>query len=255
VAVHKVPLRYFITGDDDDNNDDDNNNGVPFCLAASSIGDLQSTDNVLATQVWPSARVASYMLERYYNINDACSRAHQRDNNNNNNRKQPLFDCCLCELGCGPGLPSLTAAKLGFSRVIATDIDELALELVKEAARLQKLDNIIETQPYDLTSSVLPPAADLYLLSDVFETSHVALGAAKLVARLVRRQDSCCIWVFAQTDRVQREIFLNELRVLLDDATLAWTNVDDENDEDGMRRLFESKLWLCNVDESKISYG
>ena len=41
----------------------------------------------------------------------------------------------LLDVGCGSGVLSVAAAKLGFSPVIATDIDEVALEVTSANAR------------------------------------------------------------------------------------------------------------------------
>lgn len=211
VAVHKVPLERSSADS-------------PYCLAVSSAADLNNLGqgvNFLATQVWPSARVAATALSRYID---------------------PLW--VVCELGCGPGLPSLTAAKLGASRVIATDLDLFALQAVMEAASAQNLDNI-ETRQFDLTAQneQLPPA-DLYILSDVFESGTVAIGAAH--ATMEALSSGSRVWVFAQTDRAQRDVYLDEL-VRICSTNDMWTSMDD----------FEpgKTLWLCDVDEGAVNYG
>ena len=73
VDVHRVQLRKTDSS--------------PYCFALSSIVDLSPSNNYLATQVWPSARVASFAVEEYLDPSMVAA-----------------------ELGCGPGLPSLTAA-------------------------------------------------------------------------------------------------------------------------------------------------
>lgn len=209
IHVHTVPLKRNIASS-------------PYCFAASTSIDLDPSVNFLATQVWPSARLAASMLLRYLDT----------------------LDCVVCELGCGPGLPSLTAATMGVSRVIATDLDEFSLELVAAAAAEQKLDNL-KTSRFDLVAGNQPlPAADFYILSDVFESATVARGAARVVERALK--GGAKVWVFAQTDRYQREVFLEELRNQSDDD-LKWLAPDDF---DRFRNL-----WLCDVDETKVSYG
>ena len=104
----------------------------------------------------------------------------------------------ICELGCGTGLPSLTAAAAGIGKVIATDLEPLALALVDAAAYDQGFHHSVKTQRIDLCGDELPPA-DLYLLSYVFESASVAEGAARLL-----HAPNSCIWVFCQTDRAQR---------------------------------------------------
>jgi len=208
VPVHSVPLQR---------NDEDS----PYCLVASTASLNDPTTNFLATQVWPSARLAASAVQKYLDPKWVVS-----------------------ELGCGPGMPSLTAAKLGASRVIATDLDLFALKLVEEAAAAQKLKNI-EARQFDLTSTEEPlPPADLYLLSDVFESGSVARGAAYLTDKALA--NGARVWVFAQQDRVQREDYLEEL-CKIRKSSLSWETMDDFDPSQA--------LWLCDVDEAMVNYG
>ena len=207
LIVHKVPLRR---GD-----------ASPFCYAVSSASALQPHQNFLSTQVWPAARAAASFIER-----NLPTRSSARD-------------MTVCELGCGPGLPALTAAAAGASKVIASDLESLALELVDAAARDQNLD--VETRIIDLCGNVLP-SADIYLMSDVFESGTVAKGAAHLLYATTSN-----VWVFCQSDRAQRDIFRDELRKLSGDEGLDWISIAE----------FDHSMRLClfNVDESEVSYG
>ena len=233
VSVHPVPLR----------NSDPSS---PYAFAASNVADLGtvrmkreqgekvSRVNFLATQVWPSARTAAQALERHL-VPERTS---------------------VCEFGCGPGLPSLTAAQLGAPFVYATDLDAFALQLVQEAAHAQGLSETIETKVFDLVHSYTDeiPFADLYLFSDVFECSDVAEGAARVTAEVLERRrggTGPTVWVFAQSDRAQREIYLGELQRLLQDPSLYWQS----NDQQGAIQS-DNRLWLCNIDETKdVQYG
>lgn len=211
-----------------------NDDNSPFCLAASSAMDVMNHDikppiNFLASQVWPSARVAALALQKHLEK-----------------------DWTICELGCGPGLPSLTAAKLGAKRVYATDLDKFALQLVEKASQEQGLEDIVSTQQIDLTAAAHSedsvPNADLYLLSDVFESSHVARGAADISRFILSNSPTAKIWVFAQSDRACREDYLKEIRLVLKDPSLDWTPLD-QYDESSKQRIF-----LCDLDETKVSY-
>jgi hypothetical protein len=212
----------------------------PYCYAVSSSLDLLDhpsgvKTNFLATQVWPSARQAARCLQEYLP------------------RASPSF-ATVCEFGCGPGLPSLTAATCdGVCRVIATDLDSFALKLVQAAATAQDLSGVA-TALFDLVSpSNDLPLADLYVLSDVFESAAVAQGAADLTRRALEQGSH--VWVFAQSDRVQREVYLEELQGQMasssSDSTsvLTWSSLQDGPPTDG------SRLWLCNVDETTVFYG
>lgn len=184
--------------------------------------------NFLATQVWPSARAAAVAIERH---------------------SDPSWN--ICEFGCGPALPSIVAAatRARGARVIATDYDEFALQLVDAAAKEQGLASILSTQIHDLTSddNTLPDA-DCYVMSDVFECATVAHGAARQTMRALNLGKQ--VWVFAQSDRTQREIYRQHINELLRldsnqmDTQLEWTNYIDGRE----------KLVLFDVDETRVEY-
>lgn len=188
---------------------------------------LPSRANFLATQVWPSSRIASTIIEKHL------------DSSWN-----------VCELGCGAGLPSLTAAKKG-SKVIATDLDDCALEMVEAAAKEQGY--LVETQQFDLTSrDNFLPDADLYIMSDVFESSNIAECAAHHVESILRKNSSSNsndrrrVWVFAQSDRAQRDTFIDVMRKTYDE-TLEWSLSQTPD--------MELELWLCDLDETAVKYN
>ena len=193
----------------------------PYCFVAQNPTQLRRHDNFLATQVWPSARLAATCVEAHLNK-----------------------EWTVCELGCGPGLPALTAAHCGSSKVYATDIDSLALKMLQAAAKEQKLD--VETSIVDLTSDEPLPDADLYILSDVFETGRVAEGAARVVEDILSSQAR--VWVFAQTDRAQREVFLETLKKRCNNPSLAWCSP-------GSLDFANEVILLVDVDENNVLYG
>ena len=245
VGVHRTYLRLP-------------NPALPFCYSADAFalpseddeGDIGDcvTPNFLATQVWPSARAAATTIEQ-------CS--------------DPLWT--VCEFGCGPGLPSIVAASTratckrdddgtatdshrARARVIATDYDEFALRLVDAAAREQELDSILSTQIFDLTCSESElPDADLYVMSDVFECREVAIGAAKQTLRALNLGKR--VWIFAQSDRAQREIYRDHLNALLEEngrVAVEWTEMASVQDNDDC--LEQESLVLFDVDETKVEY-
>jgi len=158
----------------------------------------------------------------------------------------------VCELGCGPALPSLVLAGLGLPLVIATDLDELALDMVTKAAQEQGFDNL-KTKCVDLTGNtdVLDQInADLYVMSDVFENGHVAKGAARMTMKALISGSR--VWIFAQSDRAQREIFREELKNLGADkyGTIGWLMNESDNVE-----LCSDQLLLFDLDEVTVNYG
>lgn len=211
---------------------DDTNS--PWCYAFSLSPPLHDFDddeqssrkgttflgaNFLATQVWPSSRIAASIIEQH--MDQSWS---------------------VCELGCGPGLPSLTASKKGARVVIATDVDECALEMVEAAAKEQGflVDNRFRTQKFDLTSRQTSdlPDVDLYILSDVFESGTVAEGAAFHIQSLLSKNNSNQrnkqrrVWVFAQSKQTY-------------DESLEWSTQPDLNRE----------LCLFDLDETIVEYN
>jgi hypothetical protein len=130
-------------------------------------------------------------------------------------------------------------------------LDVFALHLVEHAANDQGLikdhSSTLATQRFDLVHDNVSslPKVDLYLMADVFESSRVAIGAARLTKEILQK-DGATVWVFAQSDRAQREVYLQELQTLLLDTSIAWQ---------AMEQGPSNKLWLCDVDETTVKYG
>jgi predicted nicotinamide N-methyase len=293
VAVHRVPL--YRSNANTNNNDSSflkssSSTSSPYCFAVSNPMSTMPNSNFLATQVWPSARVAAMALERYIMMSSSLY-----------NNEEDVKSLTICEFGCGPGLPSLTAAVISqqqqkqkqsknnskkpvavFSKVYATDVDSFALELVQAAAKEQSVTDIVETRQIDLTTTSTTrdkdklPGADLYLFSDVFESSAVARGAACTTCQALfnekKNGSSSTVWVFCQSDRAQRQIYIQEMQRLLAERG-SNANSDDDHvvDVDDFNAIQQSlswqdhgdwpsisttkRLWLCNVDETKVRYG
>lgn len=65
---------------------------------------------------------------------------------------QDVEPTSLLDVGCGSGVLSVAAAKLGFAPVIATDIDEVALEVTRTNAKANGVgvDVVAGIQPASL---------------------------------------------------------------------------------------------------------
>ncbi len=146
-------------------------------------------------------------------------------------------------------------ARLGVPHVIATDLDELALQMVSKAAEDQELDNLT-TKCVDLTGDtavIKDVNADLYIMSDVFENTPVAKGAARMT--MAALESGSKVWAFAQSDRAQRDIFLNELKDLgAEDYTnlMQWEKCEDYLTQ---QQLCDRSLILFDLDEITVDYG
>lgn len=79
-----------------------------------------------------------------------------------------LRDKTVLELGCGCGLSSIAAAKLGASRVIATDGNSEVIQLAKYNAAKNEVENIVETA--ELKWGLLNAA-------DYFDEADILIGS------------------------------------------------------------------------------
>ena len=204
--------------------------GSPFALVPAPSTQMQTLgfDNILATQVWPSARECASVLE---------------------NSVERTW--VVVEVGCGPGYPSLTAASLG-CRTVATDISSFALDLVRKAAEEQGFGDRIHTRRFDLTNRAdygWFDDVDLVLISDVFESNAVARATAEFT-HCLQKTSKTRVWVFAQQDRAQREVFLQELKNLGEGSLkdLRWERPRDATIPS------EAQVYLYDVDECLVRY-
>lgn len=60
----------------------------------------------------------------------------------------------VVDAGCGSGILSIAAAKLGVNRVLAMDIDELAVRIARDNVRLNGLQDVIEVQEGDIVTAL-----------------------------------------------------------------------------------------------------
>ena len=152
--------------------------------------------------------------------------------------------------------------------MVATDVDEFCLRMAKCAANAQNLSSIFHTEVFDVVTGgsegcdklLNGNKVDMYIMSDIFESSHVAIGAAQMTLRAL--EEGSIIWCFAQSDRANREVYLKEVKRLLleenvskDDVNLKWKSLDDSNHV--MRNELDApldKLFLWDVNEEKVNY-
>ena len=67
----------------------------------------------------------------------------------------------LLDVGCGSGVLSVAAAKLGFAPVTAVDVDEVALETTRENAAANGVDIRVATELQPSTLAVMNIAHDV----------------------------------------------------------------------------------------------
>lgn len=67
---------------------------------------------------------------------------------------QGLEPGSLLDLGCGSGVLAIAAAKLGFAPVVAVDVDEIAVEVTRANARINRV--VVDSHRADALRDVLP---------------------------------------------------------------------------------------------------
>ena len=159
----------------------DGANGMHAYDVAYGGGSDGAPHDALATQLWPSARIAAGLVA-------------------------DLAPASMVEVGCGLALPSLAAARAGV-RALATDRDAVALEFVAAAAEDQDID--VATRVFDVqdASTALPPG-DLVVIADVFVTDPVAEACAARCEEALRRGSDVLVVAAA---RSTRDAFLGAL--------------------------------------------
>ncbi len=94
---------------------------------------------------------------------------------------QELEPAGLLDVGCGSGVLSIAAARLGFAPVIAVDVDETAVEVTRENVSLNRAE--VEAWTLDALAGELP-ATELAVANvslDVVERLLARLAARRVV--------------------------------------------------------------------------
>jgi predicted nicotinamide N-methyase len=89
----------------------------------------------------------------------------------------------VVDLGCGGGLAGIAAARSGARRVIANDIDPVALDMTLRNAAANKV--ALEISPLNLTENTGSVTANVILVADLF---YHRTASAALVAFLRQQQ-------------------------------------------------------------------
>ncbi len=85
----------------------------------------------------------------------------------------------ILDIGCGSGVVSIAAAKLGFAPVTAVDIDEVAVEVTRANARANGVEIDVGTADVRRSGLETPglPAPDLAVANISLELVQVAAAA------------------------------------------------------------------------------
>ena len=96
----------------------------------------------------------------------------------------------VLELGAGTGIVSLLCSKRG-AHVHATDVDEVALALVRAAAAGQGLT--LETSAFDILGPASLPPADVVVAADLLYEPALAAALARRVIEALARGSACIV--------------------------------------------------------------
>jgi len=172
-----------------------------FSAVQMAISHLRDSFGVLG--VWPAAWTAAQRVMRI------CNRQGSRGT------------LRMLEIGCGSGLPSLCALALG-AEVVATDLEELPLQLLQAAADAQELPGSLEVMQMDVLkaadsnprNSVTCPSDverfDIIVCSDCLYKHDVARAIAVLIGRALLAYPTTMV-VVTDANRRGRQDFLDEL--------------------------------------------
>ena len=110
----------------------------------------------------------------------------------------------LLDAGCGSGVVAVAAARLGFAPVLAVDLDEVAVDVAAETARLNEV--VVEVSRADVLRDVLPTV-------DVV-VANIEFG---IVERLLERATACVAitsgYLQAETPKASRWTRLDRLEL------------------------------------------
>ena len=155
-------------------------------LLYESIAEDKSTANAIATRLWRCALGTAAWLGEQAHVFDEQT---------------------VLEVGAGTGLCSMVLAATSTARVIASDLDHTAVELVRAAADHQalQLDGVLA---FDLDSDKLLPEAQWLIACDVMYTPSLAVALARRCAEQLMRGGHVLV---TDPDRPPRVAFQAEL--------------------------------------------
>jgi predicted nicotinamide N-methyase len=161
-------------------------------LVAIALEDSNREDPYGAV-LWPAARaVADRLLERY-----------------------DLQGTTILEIGAGTGLVSLAALLGGARKVLATDYQELPLELLQYSAHYLNPhidDSCLSTRLFDITSHEHLPIADIMVAADVLYEPQTGIQLARRVVEAL--ESNMKVLIGDSPGRAGRGAFLQELENL-----------------------------------------
>lgn len=89
----------------------------------------------------------------------------------------------LIDAGCGSGILSIAAAKLGASQVLAMDMEELSVKIARENVELNGLEDVITVRLGDIVEEIKASEADI-IAANI--TAEVVIGLIPEAAKVLK---------------------------------------------------------------------
>jgi len=150
----------------------------------------------------------------------------------------------VLELGCGIGLPSMAAAKVGAEKVIATDRDDNYLEKFRDVCAYNQYENVstLNVDWFAVQSNELHiPQVDIVLCADVNYYSS-AIGA---LAHCIAAAGRTCLLV-SREGRISLDEFIDHLQVKFGYSIMKQERLSNESH--GKSDDEKHSLWLFQRD-------
>lgn len=148
------------------------------------------------------------------------------------NHRGVLIDSTVLILGAGTGVEAQAAAKLGARKVIALDIANLSLKLLKFGATQACVGDIIKPVQFDLFSKEKLPDCDIVVAADVMYNEDIAMQIGERCVELLTRENPPKL-IITDSQRFHGTDFLDGVNLRLEGkcehVPLQWECIDLEN--------------------------
>ena len=117
-------------------------------------------------------------------ILDNMSHNFEKDYLSSGNTSEFCFDGKVLDLGCGSGILSIIAARLGMSNIDAVDIDEVAVSVARDNVKKNQAENRINC----FTGQAADLKSDSYTIVVANIIADVLIDICEEVRRLIKKQ-------------------------------------------------------------------
>lgn len=131
--------------------------------------------------------------------------------------------CTVFDIGCGSGILSIVAAKLGAKKVIGVDLDSVAIDVARKNITENKVGNIVEIKHGNLMDMVIEKANII--------VANITADIIILLSRDIKEfLDSCGLFIASgiissKIDEVKEGLTANGLEVIEVETTGEWSTI------------------------------